>query len=415
VAVVVDLGELAGRPLFGVSDAELRAAVDEAFAARAVLDGFVVTAVRELDGRGLAVADGATSTTAWLTGRQRVSGSLAASCVRVAKATDATVTAEALRAGRVNLEQAQAIARALADMPAQRRDEAENVLLEQAVVFGPRELRLLGARIGAHLDTAAALEGRPPGPAELAAARQLGAAEQRAVAKRELWLSEGRDGGVRVSGWLDPEAASAVRTVTDSLCRPCPADRLEPRTPAHRRADALVEVFELVAASGRLPRNGGDPVQVAVTVPWTALRDGVGAATLDDGTTLSPAAARRLACDAGLIPAVLGGASQSLDVGRQRRLFTGPLRRAVLLRDGGCAFPGCDRAPKWTVAHHVIHWAEGGATCLANAVAVCGHHHRIIHYGQWKVTINPTDGLPDFWPPDHLGISGPLRNRRNGP
>jgi hypothetical protein len=171
-----------------------------------------------------------------------------------------------------------------------------------------------------------------------------------------------------------------------------------------------------VLASGRLPRNGGDPIQVAVTVPLAMLRDQIGAATLDDGTLVSPASARRLACDAAIIPAVLGTASQPLDVGRQRRLVTGPLRRAVLLRDRGCSFPGCDRPPSWVSIHHLVHWVDGGPTSLANSAALCGHHHRTVHHGQWRVTMNATDGHPDFWPPDHLGISGPLRNRpRAGP
>jgi hypothetical protein len=141
----------------------------------------------------------------------------------------------------------------------------------------------------------------------------------------------------------------------------------------------------------------------------------VGHATLDDGTRISPAAARRMARDAAIIPAVLGGASQPLDMGRQRRLVTGPLRRAVLLRDRGCAFPACDRAPLWTTIHHAAHWADGGATSLTNSVALCYFHHTTVHHGQWQVTINPTDGRPDFWPPAYHHTTGPLRNHRPDP
>jgi len=88
-------------------------------------------------------------------------------------------------------------------------------------------------------------------------------------------------------------------------------------------------------------------------------------AELDDGGHLSPATARRLACDAGILPAILGSRGQVLDLGRQRRLFTGPIRRALVLRDRGCAFPSCDRPARWCDGHHIRHWADGGTTELA--------------------------------------------------
>jgi HNH endonuclease len=126
---------------------------------------------------------------------------------------------------------------------------------------------------------------------------------------------------------------------------------------------------------------------------------------------LSPAAARRIACDAGIIPAVLGTASQTLDVGRQSRLATGPLRRALVLRDRGCAFPGCDRPPRWTDAHHIQHWSDGGPTDLSNLLLLCGHHHRLVHHSEWRVRINPKDGLPEFVPPSY--VDSEQRPRRN--
>ena len=91
--------------------------------------------------------------------------------------------------------------------------------------------------------------------------------------------------------------------------------------------------------------------------------------------------------------------------------FTGPLRRAGLLRDRGCALPDCDRPPRWGEIHHLHHWVDGGPTSLDNAVAACGHQHRVIHRGEWRVVISPRDGHPDFSPPPHLGIPGPLRNK----
>ena len=90
-----------------------------------------------------------------------------------------------------------------------------------------------------------------------------------------------------------------------------------------------------------------------------------------------------------------------LDYGRSRRLITGALRRALVLRDGGCAFPGCDRPARWCDGHHVIAWQDGGSTCLENSVLLCGFHHRVIHRRRWSVRI-AADGHPEFIPPAYL-------------
>jgi hypothetical protein len=113
-----------------------------------------------------------------------------------------------------------------------------------------------------------------------------------------------------------------------------------------------------------------------------------------------------------LLPAVLGTAGQVLDLGRERRLFTGPIRRALILRDGGCAFPGCDRPSRWCHGHHVVGWQDGGETCLANAVLLCAFHHRMIHEPRgWTVFIARDDGLPTFVPPPW--VDPRQRPRRN--
>jgi hypothetical protein len=170
--------------------------------------------------------------------------------------------------------------------------------------------------------------------------------------------------------------------------------------------------LRLACACRQLPDNGGDRPQIVVTIDYDNLRQQIGAATLDDGSHLSPATARRLACDAGIIPAILGSRSQPLDLGRQSRLVTGPLRRALVLRDGGCAFPGCDRPPRWCDAHHAFHWSDGGPTDLSNLVLLCGYHHRLIHHTDWQIRINPKDGLPEFIPPTYIDQDQlPRRNK----
>lgn len=400
-----ELEELVARPTFALSDEELLARLDSAFTVLNRAAGEVVTTLRELDGRGLPGLVGASSTRAWLRDRQRISSPASAQLVRLAAGVDGTATGDALRIGGINAEQAAVIAHAVAQVPVEQRAAGEALLLRQAATFGPRELARLGERLVELLD---------PEGAEAAEADRLAKAEVRAYSGRDLHLTDVGEARTRVTGWLDREGAAVVRAALDPLCGPrtaMPTGGLDGRSATQRRADALVDICRRSLSGGELPDNGGDRPQVAITIHWEALRKQVGAATLDDGQPLSPAAARRLACDAALLPAVLGGAGQPLDVGRERRLFTGPLRRAVLLRDRGCAFPDCDRPPRWVEIHHLRHWVDGGPTSLDNAVAACGHHHRVIHRGGWQVVINPQDGHPDFHPPAHLGIAGPLRNK----
>ena len=152
---------------------------------------------------------------------------------------------------------------------------------------------------------------------------------------------------------------------------------------------------------------------MVVTIGLYALRSGLGAALLPTGDVISAEAARRLACDARLIPAVLDTAGMPLDLGRARRLFTPTQRRALILRDGGCAFPGCDRPPQWCECHHCVHWADGGPTDVGNGVLLCGHHHRLIHTSRWQVRI-AADGLPEFIPPAFVDPHRrPRRNTRH--
>ncbi|NUT22467.1 MAG: DUF222 domain-containing protein [Hamadaea sp.] len=182
------------------------------------------------------------------------------------------------------------------------------------------------------------------------------------------------------------------------------------RSAGARRADALIELCERILHAGELPDNGGEKPHLTITLPWEQLKAKVGAGLLDTGDLLTPETVRRLACDAIIIPAVLGGEGQVLDVGRARRLIEGPLRRALVLRDNGCAFPGCDRPPQWCDGHHVHAWADGGTTCLANSVLLCGFHHREIHHGHWEVRIR-TDGFPEFIPPAFIDpLRRPVQN-----
>ena len=392
---------------FALSSTSLVSCLDEVFAASQQLNAVLLGLVREADARALAADQGATSTAAWLRDRWLVSPGTSVRLVKLAAVLDAGLpfAAQALAAGAVNTEQAQVIGEAVTSLPPELQPAGERFLLDQAAVFGPRELGRLGERL---------FEVVSPDDAERLAVTALRRAEERAQLGRGLALAEvPGTSRVRIAGWLDREGAGVVRAALDPLCTPRPvvAGERDLRSPSQRRADALVEVCRLALACEELPDNGGDRPQVVVTVPLANLQGQVGSVTLDDGGSLTAEAARRIACDAGILPVVLGGRGQVLDLGHQRRLFTGALRRALVLRDRGCAFPACDRPARWCDGHHIVHWADGGPTNLDNAVLLCGYHHRTIHKGQWAVSLNPADGLPEFTPPLHLDpLQRPRRN-----
>jgi hypothetical protein len=157
----------------------------------------------------------------------------------------------------------------------------------------------------------------------------------------------------------------------------------------------------LAHASDGLPSQGGERPTVAVLIPYATLVAKPGTAhlapaTYGDGTPMSAGAARRHACDAKILPIVLGNASQPLDLGRTAYTPTVGLRKAVMIRDQHlCATPGCGQKPRHI--HHIWHWADGGPTTLDNLVALCGHCHRRIHSSTSPWTITPVKGQrPQF-------------------
>ncbi|WP_051723910.1 HNH endonuclease signature motif containing protein [Micromonospora chokoriensis] len=355
-----------------------------------------LTLVREVDGRGTATAQGASSTAVWLRDRLRLGVGAARRLVELAATLDTAPPGvrDALTGGAVDVEQVRVIADTVTTVHAtagpEAADKAVGVLVDWAAQFDASLLRKLGTRILDHV---------APEVADAAADAALRAAESRAARDRHVTFNEQPDGRLRLTGILDTEAAAALRAAIDPLTAPSGPD--DTRTPGQRRHDALADVCRIALRTGDLPEHGGDVAQVVVTTSYDELTRQLGSGALDTGLQLTPDTVRRLACDASVLPAILGGAGQPLDVGRQRRLITGPLRRALVLRDRGCAFPGCDRPPRWCDAHHIRHWADGGPTSLDNAVLLCGHHHRHLHHSDWTVRLGG-DGHPEFIPPAWL-------------
>jgi hypothetical protein len=187
--------------------------------------------------------------------------------------------------------------------------------------------------------------------------------------------------------------------------------------------DALITTAQHALDTSLPPDSHAAPARLTITLALETLQTGLAKAAVTgtravtgtgalavagigyttDGTELSATTLRRLACDAEIIPAVLGTHGEPLDVGRAKRLVTLALWVALVLRDRHCAFPGCDRPPLMCHAHHILHWIQGGKTKLDNLVLLCGHHHRTIHHTPWKVRINPHDHTPEFMPPPKPG------------
>jgi len=156
-------------------------------------------------------------------------------------------------------------------------------------------------------------------------------------------------------------------------------------------AEAFTQLLEVLDPS-RLPIHGGDATHVMVTIPFETLTAELGVATIDnevpgDGyDTVTAAQARRLACTAKIIPAVLGKDSEVLDLGRAARLFTTAQRRALALRDQTCRAEGCSIPGTWSEAHHLVPWSQGGATDLQNAALLCSKHHHRAHDPAYDLT-----------------------------
>ncbi|RQX17854.1 HNH endonuclease [Micromonospora ureilytica] len=383
-------------PAWALPEHDLVAALDAAHRLQQRLAAVTLTLIREIDGRGTARTQGASSTAVWLRERLRLTVPAARRLIDLATALDTGNPGirQALADGAISQDQARVIADTVdtvsTSADAETADKAVGVLVGWAAQFDPTHLRKLGTRILDHV---------APDIADAAAQAALEAEARRAVRDRHLTLSEQTDGRLRLTGILDAETAGLLRAAIDPLSAPSGPD--DQRSAGQRRHDALADLCRLTLRTTELPEHGGDPAQIVVTTSYDGLTRQLSSGALDTGLGLTPETVRRLACDATLLPAVLGGTAQVLDVGRQRRLITGPLRRALVLRDRGCAFPGCDRPPRWCDAHHIHHWADGGTTSLANAVLLCGHHHRHLHHSDWTVHLGH-DGRPEFVPPAWL-------------
>lgn len=351
------------------SNAEIRDAIGQLRAMQALLHRRELALIAEYDRREAWREDGCTSMTAWLAYLLNVSHPSAADDVRIARAIgDLPAIADAYSSGELSRDHLRALTRfATAETDASLAAEA-------------------GIHSAAHVYRMAAR------------ARPVPIEDERAAHDaRSLKLhSDGRL--MHLLGRL-PVADGA--RVAKALERIVVQTEPEKDTALEQRmADALVEL-----SSARLAEDhDSDRATVALHVPASVIAGGDGVAELEDGEIVAAETARRLACDCRWYIVVDGPDGSPIGVGRTTRQVPAWLLRELKRRDLGCVFPGCGRR-RWVNAHHIVPWSEGGATDLANLVLLCGTHHRLVHEGGARLSLD-VDGRARFALPNGRVVDG---------
>src|SRR5579863_9916349 len=391
----------------GVATSELGADIIEI---RLAVDRLEAECLRRLHrfhaDRG-AQSDGGGTTVSWLRRSCGMTAKAAAYRVHLARTLgELPATLDSARAGRASFTNVAMVGHLAGAVGVEQVQGYEHILLPAAEALDP------GRMCRATESTRLAID--PDGV--LADANH---------AHLQRWLDcDQTYGGVFVlRGQFDAEGGALLKTAIDALSHGL--DRGETRAVSSRRADALVEMAATqlrcgdhrdvhgqrphltltVSADGLCANSRGanaesDDTLRVVAVPQAAELGGVG--------PIHPEIARRIACDAvrtvvTVAPAaddsswMLGTPAAPLSVGRATRTIPASIRTALILRDQGCRFPGCDRRPAWTDGHHIIHWADGGATELTNLVSLCRTHHRRVHEEGWRIHI--ADGSAVVEPP----------------
>ena len=439
-------------------DAEVRLGlVSEVVALGRQVEALRVVLIAEADRAKAAETARGTSMKTLLAVSSKVTAAEAASWVYGGQEVTAhPLVAQAALSGEVSVAQARSIDRVLGELPATltagQRAEAEQFLLDKAALVDAQDLAKQTRTV---LEQVA-----PQTDAVEEELSRLDAQRKQAWAGRSLVFSNDRRGSVLFKGQLpilegeafkrlvEAHAVSNRRAVEQAADR---HDEAGLRSFEQRTADGLIALVAGRApepaqfgaegqapervegskpagpASTSAPTRTGPPVRptVVVTLSFDDVLNRVEqAGVLASGEQVTAGELRRLACDATIVPIVLGSASQPLDVGRDQRLVTPSIRKALEQRDKRCAFPGCRVPPSGCEAHHIIPWWLGGETALGNMVLLCPHHHGTVEPHRffdhsspptrWTVHI-AHDGHPVFTPPTRVGqprAKAPLRSNQ---
>ena len=362
-------------------------------AAAAVLAGEIAhRSRRELGYDGLAQRLGARTPESLV---QRIAGTSAReahSLVRVGALIDAPApwlsnVAGEVSHGRLSVEAADAVRLGLGeptdDVTAEALTSAASILLSEAPSLTVERLAARAREVRNDLD--------------LDFVRDREASMRQ---RRFLHVVPQADGMTRLNGLLDPETAARVTKAFDAATSPrrggprfvdpasvARAERIvaDERTTEQLALDTFVELLTLGSAADDGTLLGANPPAVHILVTDHDLRSGHGVGHLEgQREAVSIETVQRHACADGVLPIRFDG-KQPLDVGRAKRFFTPRQRIALAARDGGCRFPGCERPPSWTEAHHIKEWQFGGRTDVRDGILLCKHHHLLIHNNGWRV------------------------------
>ena len=387
------LAEIAATVGPDVSGAEADEALSEVLGLGRQVDLLTCRLIERVDRTGQFGVDGAASTNGFVRSRINERAEWVSKRVAVGRAlTDRLpVTAKTAEAGRLGLDHAYVIDHATRQLEPDLVAELDRILAEAAADgLDPTDLGRLAERVRAQT---------VPAEADKKAARQH--RDQKVHASTTL------GGMVNLTGRLDAEAGAIFQQALAFFTGKAPtreqilADPSSVEPVAWRRALGLVQMARhaMAHATGCNGDGTGRDTMI-IGVGLDTLQSDVGVGAVAGGPQLTAGALRRLACDANIIPAVLGTRSEPLDLGRQTRITSYTIRAAVILRDGGCLFPGCQAPPSWCQCHHRRHWLHQGPTSKENLDLLCTRHHHLVHEGGWTLTVdNNPERTPWFHPP----------------
>ncbi len=349
-------------------------ALIEAIATAGQLDLLTCLLTERVDRTGYAAVDGGVSMAAWLRNTAHSSPAWATARVKLGRALTDTLpaTLTAWQNGDLTFEHAAVIRQQTKNRSAQHTATLDRALAAAATA-SPQTLRDIATVL---------LEELAPDDRETE--RDWRTATQR------VHLSDVPDGG-RLDGDLDAEGTAILRAALDKYTpKPAPTSNADgtpgpPLTASHRRALALIEMARQALDFGTDHPGAANKPHLIVTISVDQLRDELCIGYLPDGTTLPATLLRQWACDAKIIPLLLGSEGQPLDVGRTSRTVTPAQRIALNERDKVCRAPGCDRPPAWCDAHHVQSWLDHGETNLDNTLLLCRKHHTAHHKGHIRI------------------------------
>ena len=277
-------------------------------------------------------------------------------------------TSTALAAGDIGFHHAAVIAHSVTEVGAEAVARHETALLAAAMDNDPKHLTY-ATRVLRYCED-------PDGT--LAGANDK-------YQRRYLHLNQSWEGMFVIDGRLDSEGGATLRAALNALLPEWQPG--EEHSFSVRQADALVELARQRLDAGTLPDVAGQKPHLSVTASIATLMKEPGAppGDLEWSEPITADTVRRVACDSAMTRVLLGPNSEPINVGRCTRTIPPALRRALVVRDKGCRFPGCDRPADWCDGHHLIHWVDGGETSLANTCLLCRRHHRFVHELGWQL------------------------------